>query len=1573
MNGAKRVQNRTFVGREHFMNICSETPKLTGQPLPQARKQPGIGKAITWIMAFWIALGPTGVLAGPLDDWTYRTRIQINNAVGTETLTDFPLLLTLNASNFDFTKAKADGTDLRFTTPTGTSLSYEIEKWDPASRSGAVWVKVPQIDLGSTAGSVFMYYGNPTASDGQNVTDVWSNGYVGVWHLGGSGTATDSTGQHPGTVTGSGVSTTAGTIGDACSFAGDGSRITATGTALNIGNDLTITYWMKGAAANQPGTYTRVISKNTDSVTGWEYQRNEAGANQFIRIDTSGGNNQLRSVAPNAFDGNWHFIGTSMGTSMGSGTVVGYLDGGSPTTNSYAHGGGFSNTEPLTIGARVGGGNPFRGLIDEVRISNGVRSNAWMNAEYRSQSGQMAILGAAQLMTGLVAEYSHEDSGNRTADTSGHGHHATAVNGVTFISPSSTGGFAAGLETTVAKFNQPSTQYLDLPTSLLDSTSGGLDLSKGFTFTALVYNDGSSNNFRTILSSNRFRFQRATDGVFRLDVKNTTGNQGVATGTGVVADNTWYFAALEYDATGNLAQAYLLPSTGVLAGPLLSLTPTEALTNLTALRIGSDGLSGIGLSDPWGGMIDNARFFQGALTKHQLRDVFYSYTGHLGGPIGLVARYSHENSTNRLADDTGHGLTLSTNHGVTFESPESLSPGGFATALGASAGRYIRSENDYLDVPELYTPGDDFTFIALVRKDSTDPTAHQTILANENFRFQYQNGKLAINYRDGATNRTFQSPESVFPTEQWQMVAMTYNAATDTLQAYLQPDSPVLIGPIFSGTDSGINVLETMRRLRVGSDGLSGIGSSDPWGGWIDEIRFYDQAFTKKQLREIFRTAYRPSAPGPIGLVAKYSHEGTNPLQDDTGHLVTLRNQGSVTFVDPSSLGSTNFLLGDKVGQYTRTNGLDVPSLYTEGDDFTFVALVRKSSDEAGYHQTILSSNRFQFQYRDTGTVGDGAGTLRLDIKGEGTSESGDGTFRVDQWYFMALVYDAATGAVRAYMQPDTPVFVGPVFSRTSNLSNMTVFRLGNDGLSGIGGADPWGGWIDNAQFYDQAFSTLELRNLFRTLRGQTAGPIGLVARYDHENSANRLEDTSGNGLHATNGGAVSFESATEPGTFQLGTVGRYPGGSTSYLDVPNIHTPGDDFTFVAMVRKQGGSGGHQTILGTDRFRFQYRSSDGYNGMLRLDLTSGSGGGTWETTAGSFPANQWEFVALQYNATTGQLKAWLQDGSPVFLGPDLLATVGNRAVFDAVSKFRIGADGLSGIGSLDAFVGQMDGIRFYDTLLSKRELRNVFREYNPLSAGYVGLVAQYSHENPENRLADDTGHGVTATNRGAVTFVPPPPGGIFSPGLGSTVGYYNRQDTASLDFPEFYTAGDDFTFTALVRKDTVETIAHETILATDRFRLQFRNTGSDSDGAGELLLQVNGAGSSGPTSSGVGTFLTDQWYFVALRYNADSQVLEAFLDHTGSLGPPILSQTVLGSVGLDDMVRFRVGVDGLSGLGSSDPFGGWIDRIQFYDRFLSDAELHAVLAASVPEPATLSLLAVGLLLLLGVRRRFFSA
>jgi len=99
-----------------------------------------------------------------LTGWLYRRAITITEHSGS-TLTDYQIRIDLNSSNFDFSKANPDGSDIRFTDSDGTTLlSYWIEKWDSVNEEAVVWVKVPSIPANGSA-TIYMYYGNSSATD----------------------------------------------------------------------------------------------------------------------------------------------------------------------------------------------------------------------------------------------------------------------------------------------------------------------------------------------------------------------------------------------------------------------------------------------------------------------------------------------------------------------------------------------------------------------------------------------------------------------------------------------------------------------------------------------------------------------------------------------------------------------------------------------------------------------------------------------------------------------------------------------------------------------------------------------------------------------------------------------------------------------------------------------------------------------------------------------------------------------------------------------------------------------------------------------------------------------------------------------------------------------------------------------------------------------------------------------------------------------------------------------------------------------------------------------------------------
>jgi len=95
--------------------------------------------------------------------WGYRKPIIIVERSG-KTLTDFPVKIELNSSNFDFNKAKPDGSDIRFTLDDGiTEIPFYIEKWDSVREKATIWAKIPEIPANGQV-KIYMYYYNPNAN-----------------------------------------------------------------------------------------------------------------------------------------------------------------------------------------------------------------------------------------------------------------------------------------------------------------------------------------------------------------------------------------------------------------------------------------------------------------------------------------------------------------------------------------------------------------------------------------------------------------------------------------------------------------------------------------------------------------------------------------------------------------------------------------------------------------------------------------------------------------------------------------------------------------------------------------------------------------------------------------------------------------------------------------------------------------------------------------------------------------------------------------------------------------------------------------------------------------------------------------------------------------------------------------------------------------------------------------------------------------------------------------------------------------------------------------------------------------
>ena len=97
---------------------------------------------------------------------------------------DFPLLVRLHKDFFDFTQAKAQGEDIRFSTSDGAPLAYQVEQWDAAGGTASIWVRIPDIK-GNARQEIRLHWGKADTASESSGAAVFneSNGYLSVWHM----------------------------------------------------------------------------------------------------------------------------------------------------------------------------------------------------------------------------------------------------------------------------------------------------------------------------------------------------------------------------------------------------------------------------------------------------------------------------------------------------------------------------------------------------------------------------------------------------------------------------------------------------------------------------------------------------------------------------------------------------------------------------------------------------------------------------------------------------------------------------------------------------------------------------------------------------------------------------------------------------------------------------------------------------------------------------------------------------------------------------------------------------------------------------------------------------------------------------------------------------------------------------------------------------------------------------------------------------------------------------------------------------------------------------------------------
>ena len=311
------------------------------------------------------------------DDWQYRKLITINHSLVDGDLVNFPILVYLDGDSDLVNHAQVDGDDVCFILYSDniTKLNHEIESYSDGTL--CCWVNITSLSS-SVDTKIWMYYGNNSCSSQQNIVGTWDGNFVAVYHMNDVTTSTikDSKGSNNGTKKGANepVQTT-GKVGYGQDFDGSDDYITISSITIkhvecwiNLSEITTTAYFLggttkEGVRYNGDTSTFLVYSGTGGKFTTVDYVKTD----DIIKLDI------IRTSNPEyALYVDGSYIGTS-----NSGSV---------------------NNIDITLFGKRSDGYAFNGIMDEIRFSNIIRNNSWINTTFNtmSKSGSFLSFGSEE-------------------------------------------------------------------------------------------------------------------------------------------------------------------------------------------------------------------------------------------------------------------------------------------------------------------------------------------------------------------------------------------------------------------------------------------------------------------------------------------------------------------------------------------------------------------------------------------------------------------------------------------------------------------------------------------------------------------------------------------------------------------------------------------------------------------------------------------------------------------------------------------------------------------------------------------------------------------------------------------------------------------------------------------------------------------------------------------------------------------------------------------------------------------------------------------------------------------------
>ena len=310
---------------------------------------------------------------------------------------DIPVLIRLSESailGFSYADVTADG--LEILDGSGHLVPFEIDAWNTNGES-IVWARLPDYRDGAT---LTVRYGTAFSNE-PPATNIWSD-CLGVWHMNEASPADASPAGNDGAAVGAPAVAT-GEIGPALSLPAAGDYVTC-GAALpnsELASGFTVEGWANPA-----------ITSGKRALFGKDQFISVRIEDGKIMVTTPGNQNHAPISAP-VSAGTWfHWAMTFVpgdrglkfyanGEPAGTQTATGFTDATSSTEMWLGH----NQWE-----------EPYSGLLDEMRLRAGIRSAAWLAAEYHAMADPSALACSAVASSDTTAPVLGVPSVARNAD-----------------------------------------------------------------------------------------------------------------------------------------------------------------------------------------------------------------------------------------------------------------------------------------------------------------------------------------------------------------------------------------------------------------------------------------------------------------------------------------------------------------------------------------------------------------------------------------------------------------------------------------------------------------------------------------------------------------------------------------------------------------------------------------------------------------------------------------------------------------------------------------------------------------------------------------------------------------------------------------------------------------------------------------------------------------------------------------------------------------------------------------------------------------------------------------------------